>query len=270
MNFNNEGIMRLTKPFLKELDMVYQTCVKRNTTVSEEDFKTIQKVLTRTEKHIKDKLIKEKTKFPENPIFAPFSLFEIFGKEYDELHYTKTLGWFLDKKNSHGFKDSLFKSLVPLFKLKNEVTDYSVETELSDQENKKNRVDIKIKGRLDNNKSFTVIIEAKINSSEGKNQLERYDKEYCGRKNCNFIFLTLDGIQGKTDNKNKWQSVSWKEIAVRLLSILKEYKGNQPEGYEALRLYTASLLKDLYNIRYYESSSYNIRCFKYIGDIDHG
>jgi hypothetical protein len=189
----------------------------------------------------------EREKNPNNPLLYPFSLFQPMNRERDEVHYTKTLAWFMNHN------PEILKEILMLFKFNDEnLNKYHVEAEVWDNE-QKNRLDIAVMEE----DQIIVAIEAKIDSEEGKKiskrensqtfQLKAYDKwlnEF--HPSCKTrIFLVVDeDIEISSDN---WKKFTWKEVAITLLRFLEKNHLSHPE-HHYLSFFLASIIQDIYEI----------------------
>jgi len=125
--------------------------------------------------------------------------------------------------------------------LRNDVEGWKCE-----EEERKNRFDIKINGTFETGKEFSVVIEAKINAEEGEDQLKRYE-ELCSLS-TKLVFLTPDGREPKTTkNKNRWKFISWQQIAINLLRFMESFKdkAEKPEGFHFLKYFTAAIIREI-------------------------
>ena len=218
---------------------------------TDEELSELQKAIEYVVKVSKETVEKEKTENPNHPLFLPFSLFEPMGREESEVHYTKTLAWFMENDQGspkHGFGSGVLNCLFPLFHDAdiNLIKNYQVEAEKCEEEERKNRFDIKINGTFETGKEFSVVIEAKINAEEGEDQLKRYE-ELCSLS-TKLVFLTPDGREPKTTkNKNRWKFISWQQIAINLLRFMESFKdkAEKPEGFHFLKYFTAAIIREI-------------------------
>lgn len=158
-----------------------------------------------------------------------FTPFRVLRVERYELRHTNTLAWLLDPLGSHGmghsFLDCFLKQLLgsraPLASPQVEVRTELVlnggvliedDSPDGDEVNTKDRLDILLEGRTAEGRAWVVAIEAKIDSQEGKAQLQRYDTAL----SCLFpdtevtkCYLTLG--QSETVSSPHWQPIFWGE-----------------------------------------------------------
>jgi len=218
---------------------------------TDEELSELQKAIEDVVKVSKETVEKEKTENNDHPLFLSFSLFEPMGREESEVHYTKTLAWFMVNDQGapkHGFGRGVFNCLFPLFYDAdiNLVKRYQVEAEKCEEEERRNRFDIKILGKFQSGEEFSIVIEAKINADEGEEQLKRYE-EQCSLS-TKLVFLTPDGREPKTTkNKNRWKFISWQQIAINLLRFMESFKDKaaKPEGFHLLKYFTAAIIREI-------------------------
>jgi len=258
--FDKNGQNKIPESFWNELQELYQLEEKNgvfgynpanepeNSVLDELD-QAIIKIRENAEQTVKI----EREKNPNNPLLYPFSLFQPMNRERDEVHYTKTLAWLMNKNNPHGFKSEILKEIMLSFRFTDENLDkYRVEAEVWDNE-QKNRLDIAV---MDGDQ-IIVAIEAKIDSEEGKKiskrensetfQLIAYDKWLDKHHlNCKTrIFLVVDE-DIETSSKN-WRKFSWKNVALTLLRFLEKNELPDPE-YHYLSFFVTSIIRDIYEI----------------------
>lgn len=157
------------------------------------------------------------------------SIFTGIGIETDEVRNCSILSWFMNPYESHA-QGSLFMKIF-FREMEIDFIDFiqdgyfSVLNEISYGE--KGRVDINIRSN-----NFWIIIEAKINASEQKDQIERYRNiidssiEAYGikKEHTKVLFLTLSGYEPETGEADK--CISWAEIAEMMKIFAKECKND--------------------------------------------
>lgn len=127
------------------------------------------------------------------------------GIGQDEVKNTRVLSWLLDAKGSHGMGSVFLEALLAASTSKGKVQspvqhyfsnrtsvspveNYAVRNEVSYGESGENRLDIEIEGR-----HFYLVVEVKINASEGNAQLQRYVQDAqrrCRERPWALIYLT--------------------------------------------------------------------------------
>ena len=133
-----------------------------------------------------------------------------------ELKHCSFLRWLLDPRGSHYQGDLFLKRFIGKYSesfpnvRKEELRSCNVKSE--EAFNDTGRVDISIRGR-----SFIIVIEAKIDAGEGKDQIIRYNKI----PGAVVVFLTKD--RRKPAN-GEAVCVSWKDIGEICKEFVKECK----------------------------------------------
>ena len=138
-----------------------------------------------------------------------FNVFNVLKLENAEIRHSNFLGWLLSPYQSHLLGDDFLKELLKIA-LKDHLNNTNLNTRISDiifndysdaevtlekMTDENRRIDIFIESRKN---SFVCVIENKIWSGEGCNQLEDYEKyinsheKYGSYKHKLFIFLTPD------------------------------------------------------------------------------
>lgn len=105
------------------------------------------------------------------------NIWSIAGLKRNEVRTTAVLAWALDHRQKHGFGDAVLSALLE--SLQGRVPDglrlgstYRVRTEYCVFGASEDRIDIAIEGE-----NCVIFIEAKIDASEGDQQIERYSKK---------------------------------------------------------------------------------------------
>lgn len=182
--------------------------------------------------------IKENKNYP-HPINMPVGLFDYLENGRLETAYTRTLAYLLDAKAPHGYGDEILKKLLFHCNIKCEKLDYSVYPEfcfgLSD-----GRFDVFVQGEKDN-QPFAIAIEAKTDSTEGKQQLKIYNEYLADKSGVIKLYLTTDG---ESASNKEWKSISWLNIADILIEVIQ----NNPKqvGYAFISYYISSIYSQLY------------------------
>lgn len=174
-----------------------------------------------------------------------FSPFRVLQVERYELRHTTTLAWLLDPRETHGMGDVFLKRFVHQIinqneswarKALREIEDGNVEIlrelkfashgaiapTISDNESSLigDRLDILLEG-----KDWGIAVEAKIDSKEGENQLQRYDGwlDSMFEEKVLKLYLTVDSIDPVNVN---WKNIQWgthvKNALVEALDELEE------------------------------------------------
>lgn len=118
-----------------------------------------------------------------------YNIFQIIGKQSDELTHSKIIGDLLNPKGAHGLGDELLKEFLKIVGISNfETQNAKIEIEkhigyIPEDFSEGGRIDLYI-----SNGSQEIIIENKIYAKDQVKQLERYQKAF---PNAQIIYLTL-------------------------------------------------------------------------------
>jgi hypothetical protein len=218
-----------------------------------EDLRVLEKTL-KTWSSECDRALKKQLRSLEkdDPVKCPVSLFGTMDCGRLEIAHTRTLAWLLNPRGEHGFGSRMIESLVHHLH-KGKRPQFRVETVKAEQfydnpdDEDAGRTDVWIKGVLDE-KPWLLVIEAKVDSPEGDQQLGRYDKEIqrwrkqwpSSNVHVDRIFLTPDRTDPSSQN---WTKLSFSELT----RIFWEAAGSLKTrpGYHFLRFYIAGILKDV-------------------------
>lgn len=179
-----------------------------------------------------------------------FNIFNALGIDHYEVRHGKFLAHLLDPKETHGlgseflenfllWLDDACKLDVDLIGL--DVSETTIETEWSPQNNNNGRLDILAKIPLKNNSTnhIYIAIELKIRATQHDNQLERYYKALCeeNKEPAAAILLTLTE---ETPENNNWRNAKIMDVVIpalkttlnkvasncsqKLIAVLKDYK----------------------------------------------
>lgn len=192
-----------------------------------------------------------KKKFIKSPIFQEVSLFEPMGFERMETSMTRTLGWLLDQEGKHNLNRRLLNELYKWIKkhanrklpVLNPIVDfkkYSVSCE--HLISPKCKLDVFISSP---NKSWAIVIEAKIDAKERSGQLTDYYQALkdTGYKKIIGIYLTTsDDTDGpKTDANNLWIHMHYDDLAGLLLRIVD----SDLDAHPIVGFFVTGLLRDI-------------------------
>jgi hypothetical protein len=195
---------------------------------------------------------------PDHPMNCPISLFGTMDFGRLEVAHTRTLAWLLDPRKEHGFGNALVKLLLREVHARGQRTAFYPDLVQAERfyrnsaEEDAGRTDVWVRGLWGESaspKPGLVVIEAKIDASEGAAQLARYNSEIArwqqehniSSENICRIFLTRDGAEGST--AENWKSLSFSQLAWALCEAANSLR-NRP-GFHYLRLYIAGVLKDI-------------------------
>jgi hypothetical protein len=187
----------------------------------------------------------------DDPLRCPISLFRTMDYGRLETAHTRTLAWLLDPKGEHGFGDTLLAALLrrllgqdPTHLLRVE----RVESEVSiDGASAKGRLDVLAEGRWEDGErsGWMLVIEAKVDAWEGKDQLQKYEawlrSNRAGRQVFQ-VFLTPDGREPDS-GAGKWERFSYPELVRTFRAVYGRLR--LAPGFHFLRFYLAGVLQDV-------------------------
>ena len=227
------------------------------------DLEKLQSFLNQI-KTINDSYERVKTLTGEN-----YNIFKLLGVESSELLHSKIVGDFLNPRGSHKQGSKFLELFVQLFNnisQPNEIIDKSEVTFFSnfkcekahlkleksigkikntDETNEGGRIDILVRDEKNN----AIIIENKIYAGEQAYQLERYHQFGKGKTDFIILYLTLEGKEPKSIDKDKREKIiciSYKEHIINWLELCKKEVVNLPIIRETISQYI-NLLKKLTN-----------------------
>ena len=198
----------------------------------------------------------------DDPLICPISLFGTMGIGRLETVHTRTLAWLLDpmKNEEHGFGHKLLEALLrqlarPILFDRLQVKHVTSEHTLKGSAGQ-GRLDVLAEGEWEvagQREPWVLVIEAKVDASEGNGQLDKYD-EWLTRQRVGYrpyrVFLTPDGRSPETDDDkapnardNKWEPMSYLEL-VRIFRPVYDKLRDMP-GFHFLRFYLAGVLQDV-------------------------
>ena len=182
----------------------------------------------------------EKNKSYPHPINMPIGLFDYLENGRLETAYTRTLAYLMDAQAPHGYGDKILRNLLARYDINCENLDYSVHPEFYFGQ-KNGRFDVFIKGEKDK-QPFVVVIEAKTDSTEGKQQLKIYNEYLADKPGVIKFYLTTDGEKASS---KEWKPISWLNIANILVDVIL----NNPKqvGYAFISYYISSIYSQLYD-----------------------
>lgn len=155
---------------------------------------------------------------------AFFCPFEAVGMTDQEVRHAHFLAYILDPNRPHGFDDAYLRGFLHVAAesaAEGEKVIRPIDIHLMDLsdvriERERDRIDLLIKiSPSRHEKEYVLVFELKINASEGKDQLQRYEKKIkkrYGRSNVLFFFLTLNGDDPSDANRNIWTPISLESV----------------------------------------------------------
>jgi hypothetical protein len=251
---------RLPPKFLADLNYIFETDPSED--VSVEDLERLESELQEWGRRCDRELNEELANLPENhPIKCPISLLGIRGCGRLEVAHTRTLAWLLNPRESHGFGKAMLDVLLRSFQGGRKLVAFDVR-EVDAERFYRNsdgadagRTDIWIELTWRNPtgmKPRLVVIEAKVDASEGDEQLSRYNKaikEWLAEHRSTGstvwrIFLTRTAEEAETGKG--WMQLSFSSLA-RIFWGTSNSLATTP-GYHVLRFYLAGVLKDILDL----------------------
>lgn len=250
---------RPSAEFLSDLETVYAYAVAVHSEDSTGDLMELGRTFEELRNHYQAEL---KTLLDsvdkDDPILCPVSLFGTMELGRRETAHTRALAWLLDPAGEHGFGNVLLEALLNS-RLQGEQRRVHItvvnrvacecRVDCDPDEEDAGRLDVFAEGRWEEESQespWRLVIEAKIDAHESKEQLARYDAAMMldgDGANVLRVFLTRDGRQPETHEDVEWQSMAFLELAEvfgRELANLKDR-----HGYHFLRYYLAGVLRDI-------------------------
>jgi hypothetical protein len=206
---------------------------------------------SQTEKDLKGLL----RRLPEDdPLRCPISLFATMDYGRLETAHTWALAWLLDPTKEHGFGSKLLEALLVHVRRRHlPVQVHQVANErfidLPGKSDVTGRIDVLSEGdwidRDGRRIPWLLVIEAKIEASEGEEQLSRYEDWldlYEDDREVLRVFLTPDGRSAETAEQ-EWFPLKFQELA-EIFRTASDQLRDKP-GYHFLRFYLAGVLRDV-------------------------
>ena len=246
----------LADTFLADLDAVYtdaRTSDRHLREVAVADLVSLGEALTAWREHNRLLLANYLARLPaDDPLLNPVSLFGTLDYGRLETAHTRALAWLLGDRE-HGFGFRLLEALLSHLGFGvGTVHAGRVESEVpirtGHHTGEGGRLDIFAEGRLifpADDCTWTLVIEGKIDASEGEDQLARYDEWIERRTPADHtlrVFLTADGREAQTSSEG-WQSLSFLELAT-VFRRTTAGLSDRP-GYHFLRYYLTGVLRDV-------------------------
>jgi hypothetical protein len=185
--------------------------------------------------------------FPASPLFSCCSLLGPLDQSRREVSITQVLGWLLDPSADHGFHGLLLRAFLSSLGEKEEAAsailkapdaDISICTEFAITA--ANRADIVIAWH-----DYAVVIEAKVDAAEGRNQTERYTTDFGSEFSvCSYYFLTPQGTEA---SDGMFKVMRYLHVAKHMIKALPQ--GRSAEGFHYARYFLAGVLSDLCGIQ---------------------
>jgi hypothetical protein len=159
------------------------------------------------------------------------NIFDAAGMQRQEIRHSHFLAFLLRPQESHGLGDAFLKRLVqkalnntsPVSALTVALADYSDALVSREWRN----LDLLVESK---NNKFVFVIENKIDSSEGDDQLSRYEaivKSAFPNENKLFAYLTEDGEQIVTVMNESYGKVAGSQLSA-VMEIVRRFFGSTP------------------------------------------
>jgi hypothetical protein len=238
----------LSAAFLSDLKQVYDTLP----TASDENLRFLAERFDKWRSATRESvraLLKKLDK--DDPLLCPISLFRTMDYGRLEIAHTRTLAWLLDPKREHGFGGTLLAALLRRVSGKDRsdgIRVERVESEVSvDGFGDKGRLDVLAEGAWAGGErgDWVLVIEAKVDASEGEDQLLKYEawlQANAAGRDVFRVFLTPDGRPSETGDED-WEPLSYLEL-VRIFRAVYDGLRHAP-GFQFLRFYLAGVLQDV-------------------------
>jgi hypothetical protein len=175
---------------------------------------------------------------------STFNVFRALKIEHEEIRHSNTLAWLLDPQQSHGLDDIVLRRILSNILLeagaeRSEslgISAAQVELmDLTDVEVRRewNKTDVLVVLRQPKDKGIVILIENKIDSGEGKGQLNRY-RERVSKEFSEFIlvpvFLTLEGEDAVEGEASAFIAYSHRQVRDVLERIIGQRRQQLPEA----------------------------------------
>lgn len=165
-----------------------------------------------------------------------FNIFTVAGLVRQEIRHSRILSYLLNPSENHGLGDQLSKQIISLATresqgegipnaLKVALADFGDLVVLTEKGYDKKRLDLIA---YSPSNKLVIAIENKLDSSEGKMQLESYfkfinnDSQFTDYSKL-FVYLTLDG---DSPSQSNWVPLGYRDIADLLTDILEKNINN--------------------------------------------
>lgn len=253
----SRGTPRLAKEFLVDLERIVATDASDDVPIG--DLDGLGRELRSWTEDCKQQLGAELSKLgPDHPVNCGISLYGAMDLGRLEVAHTRTLAWLLNpNEKEHGFGDALLKAMLTRVCNCDQPLSFDMCTVAAERIYRNlvtgdaGRTDIWIEGQPKNSKPWLVVIEAKIDASEGSQQLDRYNleikkwrAEHRDGEVLRQVFLTTDGREAT--GCEGWTPASFSRLAIAFWEAV----GSPPPkpGHQFLRLYLAGVLRDILDL----------------------
>lgn len=170
---------------------------------------------------------------------GPNDLLGIVGLHRWERAHSAALGWLLDPAGAHGLGAAMLDRFLHLAGLPRSEAEEPVEVVL-EATGGTAFVDVLVRSR-----SWTLVIEVKIDAVEQKDQAMRLWSDWRDEVTPGFIYLTPSGRETTThvteECRKAWTLMRWKDVAKHLSTVLQSPQAASARGNEAARQYAMTL-----------------------------
>ncbi len=140
----------------------------------------------------------------------------------DEVRNCRVLAWLMDPAGAHGLGDAVLRGVSAAAPL--DVVADSADgrvTVSTEQVMGGTRADIVVRSG-----SGTLVIEAKVNAGESEGQTGGYQERW--GESATFLFLTRDGSPPSADDRARWRTLRWIDVAAMIDGALEVGNPNAP------------------------------------------
>ncbi len=223
LNFVSKNLELMNKQLNDELEKIvigFVTYLDNDLKFVSDNLRELNDALNEALKETFENDIKQHSYFKEHRFSPLKSSTNVMGykKTTRETAYTYLLSHFLKESE---FKNYLFKSILHLIGITKECELKDAESEVALPDGKSGRVDVLcICEEIDESGKNELLIEAKINHKEGKDQTQRY---FDAKKDKAFAFLYLT-VNETTPECNEFQNIIWIDLAAAFYAGYNSYK----------------------------------------------
>lgn len=194
---------------------------------------------------------------PGSPLVGSVSVFRALGFRRDEVSHTQSLAWLLDPQQDHGFGDALLRRFVGAVTCDGDVDLERLRAFILAQATTRARAtaeyslsatcraDVIVEGHASGADGWSLVVEAKIDASERKNQLSEL-LATAPHPHRLGVFLSVDGGHGTTAD-HAWARLSYRTWSRHLIAAIPDLAGTR--GLPFLRMYITGLLEDVCRMR---------------------
>lgn len=178
---------------------------------------------------------------------GPRDLLSIISRSRRETSHSAILAWLMTPTGHHGFGPAFLQRVMARTSPPTKVTRHAASQAVADCEvhRRRSRADILIRCPV-----TTIVIETKVDASEGHRQCRRLFDDWEHEGNPTFVFLTFDGREPVTatgPSAQAFRTLSFAAIRDELALLVAEHQAADPRpwGLAAAETYLATLEKEL-------------------------